>query len=385
MSVTCQIDVICQGSPREMGLAQGQAARPRIGEARRMLQRLEAFRLRQPWWLPYAAFRRLAERRAADSLVESMEEHDPPMLARLRGLTEGSGQSLQTICLFNAMESLMSSVQENTVTPGLCACSTLGVRGNRTTTGEPILARNFDYIRLVQPFYFLRDSRPKGGFRALEFTTAPMVGTVDGINEHGLAITFNYAFVKDRHNSSVPISMGITEALATCRTANEAAGQIARRRRWGAGILMLADAEGDLVSLELSNTRHAIRRPHNGDDALFHTNHFRTPEMREVEVSPEAIFGKNAPTALRGIRVLESAEARWDRFEHLLDAGKKFGPDELADLMSDHGAQGANHRTLCMHGDYWNTTACLQFYPRQRKMRVSYSSACDAKYVDFAM
>jgi hypothetical protein len=179
--------------------------------------------------------------------------------------------------------------------------------------------------------------------------------------------------------------MGITAALATCRTAGEAAAQIARRRRWGAGILMLADAEGDLVSLELSNTRHAIRRPHNGDDALFHTNHFRTPEMREVEVSPEAIFGKNAPTALRGIRVLESAEARWERFEHLLDAGKRFGPDELGDLMSDHGAEGANHRTLCMHGDYWNTTACLQFYPRQRKMRVSYSSACDAKYVDFAM
>ena len=102
---------------------------------------------------------------------------------------------------------------------------------------------------------------------------------------------------------------------------------------------MLADAEGDLVSLELSNTRHAIRRPHNGDDALFHTNHFRTPEMREVEVSPEAIFGKNAPTALRGIRVLESAEVRWGRFEHLLDAGRRFGPDELADLMSDHGAR----------------------------------------------
>jgi hypothetical protein len=83
--------------------------------------------------------------------------------------------------------------------------------------------------------------------------------------------------------------------------------------------------------------------------------------------------------------VLESAEARWGRFEQLLDAGKKFDQDELADLMSDHGANGADHRTLCMHGDYWNTTACLQFYPRQRKMRVSYSSACDAEYTDFVL
>jgi hypothetical protein len=368
-----------------MGCAQGQAARSRIGEAKRMLQRLEAFRLHQPWWLPFAAYRRLAERKAADALLASLEDHDPLMLARIHGLADGSHQSLQLVCLFNAMEALMSSVQENTVTPGMCACSTLGVRGARSTTGEPILARNFDYLRLVQPFYFLRDSRPAGGYRALEFTTAPMAGTVDGINEYGLAITFNYAFVKDRPQSAVPISMGITAALATCRTAAEAADLIARRPRWGAGILMLADAEGDLVSLELSNTRHAIRRPHNGDDALFHTNVFRTPEMREVEVSPEAIFGKNAPTAIRGVRVLESAEARWGRFEHLLDEGKRFGPDELTDLMSDHGADGADHRTLCMHSDYWNTTACLQFYPRERKMRVSYSSACDAKYTDFVL
>jgi hypothetical protein len=179
--------------------------------------------------------------------------------------------------------------------------------------------------------------------------------------------------------------MSITHALANCRTADEAAGYIADRPRWGAGILMLADAEGDLISLELSNTRHAIRRPANGDDALFHTNHFRTPEMHEVEVSPEAIFGPKAPRAIRGVRVLESAEARWGRFEQLLDSGQKLGADELAELMSDHGVNGGDHRTLCMHGDYWNTTACLQFFPRQRKMRVSYSSACDATYTDFVL
>jgi predicted choloylglycine hydrolase len=368
-----------------MGLAQGEAARRRVGEAKRILQRLEVFRLRQPWWLPFAAFRRLAERKAAAMLIRSLREHDPAMLERIRGLAKGSRQSLRAVCLFNAMESLVSSVQQNTVTPGMCACSTLGVRGARSLTGDPIVARNFDYLRLVQPFYFLRDSRPAGGFRALEFTTAPMAGTIDGINEHGLCTTFNYAFVKDQPTSAVPISMAITEALATCRDAETAARQIAGRPRWGAGILMLADAEGDLVSLELSNTRHAIRRPLNGDDAIFHTNHFRTPEMREVEVSPEAIFGQNAPTAIRGRRVLESAEIRWGRFEQLLEADQKFGPDDLADLMSDHGLEGADHRSLCMHSDYWNTTACLQFFPRQRKMRVSYSSACDAQYTDFAL
>ena len=194
-----------------------------------------------------------------------------------------------------------------------------------------------------------------------------MAGTIDGINEHGLAITFNYAFVKDTPQSAVPISMAITAALAGCRTAKEASEQIAARPRWGAGILMLADATGDLLSLELSNTRHAIRRPLNGDDALFHTNLFRTPEMREVEVSPEAIFGQNAPTAIRGLRVLESAEVRWNRFEQLLEADQKFGPDELADLMSDHGAAAPTIvRSACTAITGIPLRACSSFRSSER-------------------
>jgi predicted choloylglycine hydrolase len=369
-----------------MGYAQGEVAAGRIREARRTLRDLEAFRLQQPWWMPYAAFRRAAERRATAALGASLAEHDPAMLERLQGLAEGSRLRLETMCLFNALEALLSTVTQNTVTPGLCACSAVGVRGARSAGGEPVIARNFDYLQLVQPYYFLRESRPAGGYRALEFTTAPMAGTIDGINEHGLTITFNYAFVRDMPDCAVPISMAITDALATCRTVSEATDRIAKRPRWGAGILMLADAEGDLASLELSNTHSALRRPVSGEDYLFHTNHFQTPAMREVEVPPQAVFSNKAPAAIRGHRVLESAEHRSRRFEHLLAEHRPLSPDDLADLMGDHGEEeSADHRTLCMHSEYWNTTACLQFFPRQRKMRVSYSSACDAQYTDFSL
>jgi hypothetical protein len=29
---------------------------------------------------------------------------------------------------------------------------------------------------------------------------------------------------------------------------------------------------------------------------------------------------------------------------------------------------------------YWFTTACLQFFPRERRLRVAYGSACQARY-----
>ena len=52
--------------------------------------------------------------------------------------------------------------------------------GKQNNLGPRIIARNFDYLPLVQPFYVLRESRPRDGFRSLEFTVAPLGGAVDG-------------------------------------------------------------------------------------------------------------------------------------------------------------------------------------------------------------
>ena len=124
-----------------------------------------------------------------------------------------------------------------------------------------MVAKNFDSIPLVQPFFILRECRPRNGFRSLEFTVAPMVGAADGVNEKGLCITLDYAFATDAGSPAPLITMVIAEALAKCASVNEAAAFIVRQPRWGAGMLMLADASGDLASVELTNTRSAIRRP----------------------------------------------------------------------------------------------------------------------------
>ena len=59
-SRSSRLEVVCSGSPREMGLAQGAALREKVWAAREALERLEAFRLEQPCWLPFSVFRWLA-------------------------------------------------------------------------------------------------------------------------------------------------------------------------------------------------------------------------------------------------------------------------------------------------------------------------------------
>jgi hypothetical protein len=54
--------------------------------------------------------------------------------------------------------------------------------------------------------------------------------------------------------------------------------------------------------------------------------------------------------------------------------------------MGDHGANGIpSADTLCMHSDYWHTTACVQLLPAQRRMRIAYAPACAAQYAEFAL
>ena len=119
--------------------------------------------------------------------------------------------------------------------------------------------------------------------------------------------------------------MAISEALATCTAAEQAAERISNAARWGGGILMIADADGDLISLELSNTRAALRRPAQGVDVLHHTNAFSEASMSEVEIETEACYDDRAPTPLRGCRVLESAERRDARFVELLSERSSAG------------------------------------------------------------
>ncbi len=380
------VNVVCSGDHRVMGFIQGQTLRSKIFAAGTALERLESFRLEQPWWLPYAAFLRLSEWRAERALAGPLARDFPRIRERLDALAEGSGIRRGTVYLLNAVESLLSAVRDHCVVPPPGACSAVAVRGSRSATGEPIIAKNFDYLPLVQPFYTLRESRPADGLGSLDFTVAPLAGSVDGINEAGLCITNNYAFTVETSPATATVSMVIAEALEKCSTVTEAAEWIAARPRWGAGLLMMADASGDIASLELSSTRCRLRRPASGEDILFHTNAFSTTEMREVQVPWDSVFTDRAPVNLRGTRLHESAELRDARLLELLNRPGTYGPDELAALMADHGPNDEpGENTLCVHSDYWYTTACLQFFPAHRRLRVDFETACRANFQELEL
>ncbi|MGE3804037.1 MAG: C45 family autoproteolytic acyltransferase/hydrolase [Gemmataceae bacterium] len=373
--------IVCAGNWLDMGQAQGTALAPRVRGAYEVLDKVEAFTLHRPWWLPFRLYRAFAAGKARKHLAQAFDAQTPGLADRLEGIARGSGLSAASVYLFHYLEVAMAMVEKEV--PGF-GCSAVAVRGSRSARGEPILVHNFDYLPLVQPFYALRASRPQGQLRSLDFLVAPMCGTVDGINEHGLAIVYNYAQTFDHQDAAPTLSMRIAETLASCASVGQAIDFLTSRPRWGSGLLLLADAAGEIAALEITSTRHEVRGPDN--DILFNVNRFQCGHTHEVEVSDEAVYGARAPSPLRGKRVLGSSHERQARFRELLPATGQFDEGKLAALMADHGPAGQpGESTICMHSGYWTTTACLQLLPCSRTLRVAYDTACAASYSEFSL
>jgi len=376
------VDVVCAGHATARGEAQGRVLREAIVGASETIQRLEAFRLTRPWWLPERWHLRLADHRACAALRGGLSHAAPVAWQRLEAMSRASGVSLARLALLNALEPVLADLSGSTTTGAESGCSAIAVGAERTGGLGPILAHNFDYLPLVQPFYAVRDERPSDGLRALQFFVAPQAGMVDGINAAGLAATYNYAYTTDLGPPGPTLSMRLADVLATCRTVAEAVHSLTTKPRWGSGLVMLADADGAIASVELSSSRWAVRtgRP---AETLTHANQFRDAATCPVQIAAAAVHHDRAPQPLRGRRVHQSSEARDRRLATRPDDTRVLDPPAIARLMADHGPQGQpSADTICMHSDYWHTTACVQLLPQARMMRIAYAPACAATYAE---
>ena len=376
-------EIRCCGDARAMGRQQGEALQENILGAIAEIGELEAFRLMKPRWIPMQLFRRAAERKAHQFMKDAFCLGGNEFSQRFKGISEGAGLPERKLALCCLLEAVMSDLTGSSRTQpnGLQAgCSAIAVTGAASKNGEARVMHNFDHVPVVQRFFVVRRSDPIGKLKSVEFTFSPLLGAVDGVNEAGLGVTCNYAYVTDQLSAAPTITMLIGRVLAEATNVKEAIEIIADQPRAGGGLLMLADAAGDVTSLEVSNSRIQARVADEG--FVFHTNRLQCGGMVGLEIGADAHYDHRAPTLLRGRRVHESADRRAEAIQNAVAGNLPLSLDDMQQILSGH-AHGDSCNSVCMHGDYWSTTACTQLLPNERKLRVAFANTCEAELHEF--
>jgi len=376
-------EIACSGDPRDMGRQQGEAMRENIHAAIAAIGELEAFQLMKPRLLPMVGFRALAERKAGRFMRHAFRVSPPDFEQRFLGICQGANLPAAKLALCCLLEAVMSDLTRNSRSGpnGLQAgCSAIALTGAAAKEGNPRIMHNFDHVPVVQSFLVVRRSHPAGKLRSVEFTLSPLLGAVDGVNEAGLGVTCNYAYVTDQASAGPTITMVISQVLSEATSVDQAIQIINRQPRVGGGLLMLADAEGGIASVEISNTRVESRLPTDG--LVFHTNRLQCDSMTQLEIAADAHYDHRSPQLLRGCRVHQSADRRWHALRQGLEGKLPLSIDDTHRALSEH-AHGESCDSVCMHGGYWSTIACTQILPRERKFRVAFSTACQAHFQDF--
>jgi predicted choloylglycine hydrolase len=296
------------GDHHEIGVQQGKTCRQQIREALDKIPSYEFVKLMKPRFLPISLFMTLAKRRAEKLLKNDVFKYYPKQAQRLSGIAEGTGIDLSTILFLQGMELLIGKPSYR-----LEACSTLAFGPSRTTTGETILGKNFDYLNVLEPYQLTCETRPKNGYATLGCKMAPLAGMLDGMNEHGLSVTYNLAYALDEPKCYAPLSMALQEMLETCKDTDEAVRFMVQSKRGGHdAVLTLADAEGDVRTVEITSNHSTTGSMIEGQ--AINTNHYKSSEMQRIEIPRNAVyFGKGTPKEDVGVKVHESSEQRLKR------------------------------------------------------------------------
>lgn len=304
----------------------------------------------------------------AGSYLQTMGRDVPDLLEEMEGIATGAGVSLEEIMFLNARSEIMSIKPDPKAWVG--ECTALGLTKERTATGEPILAQNWDWYKGVHKTCAVFRIKPTDGARALYLAEAGQLGKI-GVNEYGVGVLLNILFADEKVRHGLPVHVLLRLILNSRETA-EAVNLVKGARRAGGSHLLVGDARGHIAGLELTPTEVGVIKPKNG--VLLHTNHYCIPKLAQRDI------GRN---------LLTDTIPRFDRAAALISTNRAWGIDNFTKIFTNH-EDGPS--SICRHLNlsapeflHIITIAGCIIDLSQRKMLISFGQPCRAPYFEIAL
>jgi isopenicillin-N N-acyltransferase-like protein len=299
----------------------------------------------------------------AGAYLPFLRETVPELVEEMEGIAKGADTPLNAVLFLNARTEIMSTE------PGTPECTSLGLTGERTVNGKPVMAQNWDWHSMVGDGTALFHVSPKEGPRCLYLAEAGQVGKI-GLNENGVGVLLNILF-SEPPQIGVPVHVLLRQVLGL-GSVPEAISLVERSRRASSSHFLLGDIKGNLVGLELSPGAVAHVRPSEG--AVVHTNHYCDAGLSTKDRGPAA-FPDTIPRLAR-IRAFMADRKRW-------------GLEDLKEILTDH-EDGPS--SICRHVDdrlpehmHMESVASLILDLPERKMMVSRGQPCRNAYTEVVL
>lgn len=215
----------------------------------------------------------------------------------------------------------------------LVGCSSVAVWGQKTTDGELLIGRNFDFYAGDE---FAKDKvisfvTPNEGIPYMSVAWAGMVGVMSGMNKEGLTVTINAGKSKIPLVAKTPISILTREILQYASTIEQAIAIAKKRKVFVSESIMVASAKDKkVVLIEVSPKNFGVYDVQN-DNALICTNHFQS---------------KNYTTDKRNVRQIKESHSqyRYDKIQELIADKDKLNPLKMSQILRN--TQGLKNENI---------------------------------------
>jgi len=350
------------GTPGQIGAAHGEAQRQRIREhVDRFLGNLLGNAVltlnEETLWARWAG------------QVAINQAQAPALVEEMHGIARGAALPFERIFLLNSLLDL-NSFRYQPMADNFPGCSTFAVTAE-AGTGKTLIGQTYDMAEFHQDYLLLMRLRPPAGPRQLVFSFAGIVGAA-GLNEAGLAVNINYLSPTDVGLGRLH-SVVVRQILGSTQLADALTHPVVPPRAGGAHFLV-ADQDGDIVSIETTARRHHVFHPEG--NALGHTNHYLSPWLKEHEYIRSGSIGSSIArhTALR---------------RYFQQHGERLTVDSLMELTRNHTSYP---RSICAHGGAHEamgargrTVSAIVQVPVDRQMYITQGCACENEYHPVAL
>ena len=304
--------VEASGGAFERGRIHGEQARGRVELSLANYARLFAFN-GMAW--------EEAQRRGA-GYRDLIGAFDAALLEEMEGIARGAGRPFSEILALNARTEILPPSFLTGADAGECTAIAVGPAAS--ATGESLLAQNWDWVGSQRGALILlrvREGSDAGAAPAcLTLTEAGMLAKI-GFNSCGVGVCLNILrSVFDGAHPGVPVHV-LLRALLKRTSVRDAVEFSSKLSFGGSSNILMADAGGELASLEFSPKGMRVVRPEGG--TLCHTNHFLHPEATGWQAAHVANL---------------STIPRLDRARQLAASRPKQGIEDVKRLLRDESA-----------------------------------------------